>query len=126
MRTTAPSSVHAASMARRRRSMAFVTASSDSSAVIASRTGRVWSNSWHEANPLVGIILDPLLILLISPHAAAHFLGPWKPRPTAAPDVRRHSANGVDRRAATGRSPSRQPRAGGDARCLSRDRIADI
>src|SRR5437870_13572738 len=80
----------------------------------------------HEANPSVGIILDPLLILLISPHAAAHFPGPWKPRPTAAPDVRRHSANGVDRRAATGRSPSRQPRVGGDARCLSRDRIADI
>ena len=28
-------------------------------------------NSWHEANASVGIILDPLLILFISPHAAA-------------------------------------------------------
>src|SRR5437588_434098 len=60
--------------------------------------------------------------MLISPHAAAHFLGPWKPRPTAAPDVRRHSANGVDRRAATGRSPSRQPPAGAiDLSCFAPD-----
>jgi len=31
------------------------------------------SHSRHEANPSVGIILDPLLTLFISPLATAHF-----------------------------------------------------